>query len=77
MPISQRFLQLQENKYHFLQVPLFFIEDAKNHRNRLNLLFGKTQIKNITNTHTNRFGPPERFLYLLSKGPPAFTKSYP
>ena len=39
MPISQRFLQLQENKYHFLQVPLFLIEDAKNHRNRLNLLF--------------------------------------
>ena len=39
MPISQRFLQLQENKYHFLQVPLFLIEGAKNHRNRLNLLF--------------------------------------
>ena len=34
------------------------IKDAKNHRNRLNLSFWKTQIKNITNTHINRFGPP-------------------
>ena len=27
-------------------------------RNRLNLSFWKTQIKNITNTHMNWFGPP-------------------
>lgn len=27
-------------------------------RNRLNLSFLKTQIKNITNTHMNWFGPP-------------------
>ena len=27
-------------------------------RNRLNLSFWKTQIKNITNTHIYRFGPP-------------------
>ena len=39
MPISQRFLYLQENKYHFLKVPLLFIRYAKNHRNRWNLSF--------------------------------------
>ena len=55
MPISQTFLYLQEDKYHFLKVSLSFIWYAKNHRNRLNLSFWKTQIKNITNTHINRF----------------------
>ena len=35
---------------------LLFIKDTKNHRNRLNLSFWKTQIKNVTNTHINRFG---------------------
>ena len=39
MVISQRFLYLQENKNHFLKVPLLFIKDAKNLRNRLNLSF--------------------------------------
>ena len=39
MPISQRFLYLQENISHFLKVPLLFIKDAKNHKNRLNLSF--------------------------------------
>ena len=34
MPISQTFLYLQENKSQFLKVRLFFIKDAKNHRNR-------------------------------------------
>ena len=58
MPISQRFLYLQENKLRFLKVPLLFIKDAKNHRNRLNLSFSKTQIKNVTNMHINRLGPP-------------------
>ena len=32
MPISRTFLYLQENKKHFLEVALFFIKDAKNHR---------------------------------------------
>ena len=58
MQISQRFLYLLENKYHFLKVPSLFIKDAKNHRNRLNLSFSKTQIKNVTNMHINRLGPP-------------------
>ena len=39
MPISQKFLHLKENKYHFLKVSLLFIKDAKNRRNRLNLSF--------------------------------------
>ena len=39
MPISQRFLYLQENKYNVLKVPLLFIKDAKNRRNRLNFSF--------------------------------------
>ena len=39
MPIPQRFSYLQENKEHFLKVPLLFIKDAKNQRNRMNLLF--------------------------------------
>ena len=30
------------------------------YRIRLNLSFWKTQIKNITNTHINRFGPPQQ-----------------
>ena len=34
-----------------------FFKDAKNHRNQLNLFRRKTQFKNITNAHINRFGP--------------------
>ena len=34
-PISQRVLNLPKNKQHFLKFALFFIKDAKNHRNRL------------------------------------------
>ena len=32
MPISQRFLYLQENKYHFLKVPSLFIWYTKNQK---------------------------------------------
>ena len=39
MPISQKFLNQQENKAHFLKVPSLSITDAKNHRNRLNCSF--------------------------------------
>ena len=41
-------LYLQENKQHFLKVPLFFIKDAKNHRNRLNCSSWKTRLTSIT-----------------------------
>ena len=34
MPVSQRFLYLQQNKWHFIQVPSLFIWYAKNHTNR-------------------------------------------
>ena len=44
----------------FFKAPSLFIWYAKKHKNRLNLSFWKTQIKNITNTHINRFGPPLR-----------------
>ena len=43
-----------------------FIKDAKNHRNQLNLSFWKTQIKNITNTHINRFGPLSKNIKILN-----------
>ena len=49
MPISQMFLYLWENK-----VRPFFINDAKNHRNRLNHSCRKTRFKNITNAQINR-----------------------
>ena len=49
MTISQMFLYLRENK-----VRPFFINDAKNHRNRLNHSCRKTRFKNITNAQINR-----------------------
>ena len=55
MTVSQVFLYLWENK-----VRPFFINDAKNHRNRLNHSCRKTRFKNITNAQINRFGPLKR-----------------
>ena len=43
---------------NILKVPAFFIKDTKNHRNRLNHSCWKTKLKNITNMHINRLGPP-------------------
>ena len=34
IPISQRFVYLQQKKWYFIQVPSLFIWYAKNHRNR-------------------------------------------
>ena len=39
----------------------FFVNDAKNNRDRLNHSCRKTRFKNITIAHLNWFGPPEQF----------------
>ena len=52
-------LNLLKNKQHFLKFALFFVKDAKNHRNRLIRSYQKTRFKNIPNVHINMFGPPE------------------
>ena len=59
-PISQTVLNLHKNKQQFLKFALFFIKDAKNHRNQLIRSSRKTRLKNIPNVHINRFGPSEQ-----------------
>ena len=58
-PISRTVLNLHKNEQHFLKFALFFIKDAKNHRNRLIRSWVCFGIAFFGNVHTNSFGPPE------------------